>query len=481
MQILVVFALGALFLAIGTSESIAQQSENTASKNVKEKAVVKALPNPQTSSGDSAKKETVAKVDDADSAVKKEAFPDKIGSSEVEVEAEAAAQTPPNPFKGNFLFGDWGGTRLKMAEKGVNFDISLTQFGQILSGDRGNSFDYYGNHVDVFVAIDTEKAGMWKGGGIGSHIEYRLGKVPLGLRLFPPNTALFIPNSDERRVEVTSLFITQKIGKTTTVMFGKISTIDLLASAPFIGGRGIDGFMNIGFVAPPNGITPVSTYGALFTGLVKKKYGLSFFVFDPTNQTSWDKPFGKGVNFSFGLTIPGSINGQRSTHAFTATFGTAKGTDLRDLPQILLPPTLQNIGTKRGLYNLGYSFEQYFKQNPQNPRQGWGMFARFAIADGNPNNIQNSVTVGIAGTGVIKGRPLDRFGFGIYSYGLSRPLRAAALPYSIVIKRESGGEVFYNLAITPWLRVTCDLQVLPPTIEGKGTQVFFAVRTKISF
>jgi hypothetical protein len=55
MQILVVFTLVALFLAIGTGESVAQQSENTASKNVKDKAVVKALPNSQTSSGDSAK------------------------------------------------------------------------------------------------------------------------------------------------------------------------------------------------------------------------------------------------------------------------------------------------------------------------------------------------------------------------------------------------------------------------------------------
>jgi porin len=394
--------------------------------------------------------------------------------------ATSAVQAPANPYKGKFLFGDWSGSRLKMAQKGVNFDISLTQFGQTISGDKPDSFDYYGNHVDVFINIDTEKAGMWKGGGIATHAEYRYGTAPRGVTLFPTNTALFTPLSGERKVVFTSLYLTQKIGATTVAMFGKINPIDLLAASPFIGGRGVDGFMNIGFVAPPSGVTPVSTYGVLFKGVVKKKYGLSLFIFDPADQTAWNKPFPNGVNFNVGAVIPGKINGQNSTHSFSATVSTSKGTNLSNLPQLILPPGQRQIGTKRGAFNIGYQFEQYFKQNPTNPGQGWGMFAKFAIADGNPNAIQNSIHVGIAGTGVAKSRPLDRFGFGFYTYGLSDALKDSLRPI-VKLQRESGAEAFYNLAVTPWLRVTGDLQVLPPTVENKDTRVYFAVRTKISF
>lgn len=91
-QILVIFTLGALSIGMGTSESVAQQSENTLSKKGGDKAVATVLLDSQTSSDDLTKGKTVAaNVDNADSALKKETFSDKSGLSDAEVEAAAMA------------------------------------------------------------------------------------------------------------------------------------------------------------------------------------------------------------------------------------------------------------------------------------------------------------------------------------------------------------------------------------------------------
>lgn len=392
----------------------------------------------------------------------------------------SATQAPVNPYKGKFLFGDWGGSRQKMAAKGVNWDISFTQFGQTISGERADDFDYYGNRVDVFLNIDTEKAGMWKGGGIGTHIDYRYGNSPKGVNLFPANGALFTPSNGERKVAVTSLYLTQKIGKSSLAMVGKINPLDSLASAPFIGGRGVDGFMHIAFAGPVSGVTPVSTYGLILKTTIKKKYGVSVFVYDPTDQTGWHKPFTNGVNVNFSTVIPSKTFGHNATHSFGVVLSTSTGTNLSDIPQVLLPPGLQQIGTKKGPWNLDYAYEQYFYQNPKNPAEGWGMFLRLKLADGNPNIIQNTITIGLGGTSLFKSRKTDRFGIGFFTYGLSNALKDALRPV-LNIRREFGAEAFYRFSITPWLHITPDLQVLPPTIVNKDTRVFFAVRTKINF
>ncbi|MCI0388397.1 MAG: carbohydrate porin [Acidobacteria bacterium] len=394
-------------------------------------------------------------------------------------ESKSAPAAAANPFQGKFMFGDWGRARSKMAEKGVNWDISFTQFGQGLTGGpKDTSFDY-ANKFDVLLNIDTGKAGLWKGGGIGGHVEIRYGDSLSGINLFPANGALYTPSNGPNRVVVTSLYATQKLGEKSSLMIGKINTVDLLGGSPFIGGRGVDGFMHIVLVAPPSGVTPVSTYGAM-ARTSYKKVGLSLFVYDPTDQTSWKSPFQNGVNFSLGALIPQKVAGRSATHSFSGTFSTSRGTNLADIPQLLLPPAFRKIGTKQGPFNISYQYEQYFYQNPNNPREGWGFFGKVAIADGNPNIIQSSFLAGIAGTGLIRGRSLDRFGVGFFNYRLSDALRDAVRPI-VRIKNEKGGEVFYNFAVTPWFRVTADMQILPPTIEKRDTTVFFALRGKVSF
>ncbi len=182
---------------------------------------------------------------------------------------------------------------MKMAEHGVNFDAIFTQFGQGLSGQPNDTVDNYSNKFDLYLNVVTEKAHMWKGGGIGAHAEIRYGSSPQGVQLFPSNTALFTPTNGPNHVGLTSLYFTQSVSKTSALIFGKINTLDLLTASPFLGGRGLDGFMHIAFAAPPSGVTPVSTYG-IISSTKFKKMGLTVFVFDPHDQTtSTSRPFKK--------------------------------------------------------------------------------------------------------------------------------------------------------------------------------------------
>src|SRR5262245_7716913 len=186
--------------------------------------------------------------------------------------SEPSRATPvENPFTGNFLLGDWGGLRTKWAEKGFNFDIHFTQFVQAITDDTSDSFDHYANRWDAYLNIDTEKAGWWKGGSIGTHWQIRFGSAPTAIAVFPANAGLITPLTDVGKGAVTSLFVTQRLGKKSSIMFGKIDGLDLLANAPFMGGRGVDGFMHAAFAGPPSGVAPPSTYGAIYSTRFRKR------------------------------------------------------------------------------------------------------------------------------------------------------------------------------------------------------------------
>jgi hypothetical protein len=67
------------------------------------------------------------------------------------------------------------------------------------------------------------------------------------------------------------------------------------------------------------------------------------------------------------------------------TYSTLEGVDLANIPQLNLPPGDQIISTKQGYWHLAYSFQQYLWQSMDDPKQGWGLFGRYTMSDGNPN------------------------------------------------------------------------------------------------
>jgi porin len=183
------------------------------------------------------------------------------------------------------------------------------------------------------------------------------------------------------------------------------------------------------------------------------------------------------------VTVPITLVGRTGYQGFKGIYSTKKGTNLSDVPELLLPPEAAGaVGTKQGSYFLGYAFQQYLVQSPTQPQDGWGVFGQVGFSDGNPNPAEWSALAGIGGTRLLPSRPLDRFGVAYFRFSLSgdlvkglRPL----LPFGV--RDEQGMEAFYSIAITPWLRITGDLQVVEPFRKDKDTAVFLGLRTQIKF
>jgi porin len=368
------------------------------------------------------------------------------------------------PFAGT-LTGDWGGLRTDLAAKGISVDLSYTEYytGLLDGGVADDAFDF-GGRTDTLIHADFGKLGLWEGGGFHTHLESRFGEAaerrfPRSGGVWPPNTGVVLPLGGSERLVASSLFFTQKLGDDTTLMLGKINAVDLLAGDPFFGGWARDRFTNVAFVAPPSGVVPPTIMGAVLSHRIDA-WSFTFMGFDPEDRTNdyWpDDLFDSGVNLSLGATWTGEIAGRTSSLGITGTYSTKVGADLSDL---LLPPDVQG-GTEEGSYNVALSGSHLLYELADSPGKGLGVYVKAATADGNPNPIQSSVIGGFAGYGVIPNRPDDVVGIGYYHYQWSDDLKSGVAP-ALSVADETGIEFFYNLAVTPWFRLTADLQWIDP-------------------
>ena len=110
---------------------------------------------------------------------------------------------------------------------------------------------------------------------------------------------------------------------------------------------------------------------------------------------------------------------------------------------------------------MNYAFDQYFWQPDGDPKHGVGLFFAFGTSDGNPDPIQYAFLAGIGGKGVVPGRPDDSFGFDLARTQFSNSfLPLLRQQFNLGLQRENAIEMYYNMAITPWINVTSDLQII---------------------
>ena len=110
--------------------------------------------------------------------------------------AGSSATVDQSLWKRSRLTGDWGGARSWLETRGVKLDLELTMFYQGLESGTGSQDYEFGSRLDGFVKLDTGKMGLWKGGGLVSHLEYRSGDLPgsLGGTFFPTNSGMEFPS-----------------------------------------------------------------------------------------------------------------------------------------------------------------------------------------------------------------------------------------------------------------------------------------------
>lgn len=389
-----------------------------------------------------------------------------------------AAETPPaSTYSGDFwsrstLTGDWGGLRNDLAKKGVIFDLSLTQIYQgTVDGGKKERWEY-GGRGDLNIHADTGKLGLWPGGFFAVEVEGNYNESVNGYTgaLMPVNNSHMFPRPMGDNLNVPAVNFTQFLSPYFGVMFGKFATLSSNAGDmnEFAHGKGDTQFMNMAFNLNPVVATTVP-YSALGAGAIvlptKNPHEaiISFMVMQ-TNGSSSVTGFGDLNQNLMTFVGEGRVRtnffGLTGHHLFGAAYSNKEYASIDQNARVIIQTG--EIEKNKGSWNIHYNFDQYLYEPKKGSGQGIGIFGRFGASDGNPNFMQYFYSIGVGGKGIIPGRPLDHFGIGYYYLDVKSPRFIGPLATRSFLRDEYGLEAYYNFAVTPWMRLSPNIQIVRP-------------------
>ena len=426
-------------------------------------------------------------------------------------EVRAGEAAPANPYSGDILTrstltGDWWGLRNQLAEKGVTFDLSITQVGQGVVGGGKNGAWQYGGRGDIVMNVDSGKLGLWPGGFLNLEAEGNWASSVNGKTgaLMPVNSSQLYPLPAGDNFNVPALNFTQFLSHYFGLTLGKYATITATSGDmnEFAHGKGDTQFMNLALNANPVMLLTVP-YSTLGTGVIvlptqdPKQAIVSLLVLSATGKAStsgFDDLDGNNLTVAGEGRVRTDFFGLTGHQLFGATFSNKKFTSIDQNARFVF----ENGGLegKKGSWNVYYNFDQYLYEPKKGSGEGIGVFGRFGASDGNPNFMHFFYSLGVGGKGVIPNRHNDRYGLGFYYIDVSSPKLQGLFNSTKLLRDEYGFEAFYNIAITPWLQLTPDIQVvrgaqknkfslspLPAILSKKsiGTATILGLRLKMVF
>lgn len=367
------------------------------------------------------------------------------------------------------LTGNWGGARESLAKDGIILQPRVTGFYQVSDADKWE----FATKLDMKAYFNGAKIGLSKF-TLAAQIEENLGQSlnNRGGTVLPVNTAMAFPGiKGSDRFDVSSLYMIYSPSRALNILLGKINLVELVSTTRFHGGAGIDGFMHIGQLAPPDGVTPPYMLGTVIS-LNTKKLNYTFMVYDPksaVNKTGLEDPF-KEVTLSAQAELPVKIAGKPGSHTLRVAYSTKGGVDLGNLN---LPAILDgSIDQKADRYLASYTFDQYL-MTYNDKGEGWGLFGQATLTNGNPNPVKTFFLAGLGGNSFIKNRHQDRWGLGYFYTGFDKSRKESGKALVTPLRDEQGVELFYNYEITPWLHLSGDFQWASPGIHNVNNNIFY--------
>ncbi len=405
----------------------------------------------------------------------------------------ANASTETTDFKGTKLTGDWWGERTKLAEHGVTFDITATQYYQgVLRGGTNQSWKY-GGLMDYRINFDFQKMGLWEGAFVDVQLQHQFGEfinTDTGA-MVPVTMDGVLPLPDYRDVAVSQVKYTQFLSESLAVYFGKINTFNGFMETPFNGGEGKTTFMSLGNTVQPVAYrtVPISALGGgavvFFPDVtVKAPSILSVNVLGANGMpdtSGFNEDFEDGQVFMVTFSQPSRFFDKPGGHLFAGTYSTKDFTLLDQDSRLFLDWLLgENVTLDKrdDSWCLMYNMHQYVYTEKEDELQGFGFLGRLGFADDKTNPISNLYGAGLGGKGMIHGRDNDTWGI-LYNY------MQISDEFGSVIDRISRDtqtfEVFYNFELTKWMHITPDFQIVKPSSERVDTAYIAGLRAKIDF
>jgi porin len=136
--------------------------------------------------------------------------------------------------------------------------------------------------------------------------------------------------------------------------------------------------------------------------------------------------------------------------------------------------------TDRGHFGVYVSADQAVTRERAGGEQGLGVFGRFGYLDGDSSPVEWFWSLGAQYLGSIPGRDRDVLALGVYQAIASNRFQNRV---DSSFDGETGVEVYYRVAVLPWLAVTPDFQYVvdPGGFDGARDAVVFVLRVRASF
>jgi len=382
------------------------------------------------------------------------------------------------------LTGNWWGARDTMAQHGVVIESSVTQLyqGAVTGGSEREG--RYGGKWDLYVFLDSEGMGFWKGGKLTLHaVDWQFGHNSnldvVGLA--PVNANLTTPLIDGPTYALTALMFEQQLPYGFLVTFGRSNVFDLWTALYPDYGRGVDGFMNMAFLLPMNAppSLPFITNSAGIMQGSPKELNAAFFVMESQNSpTTIGLDFPNGVTFLGLARYNSHFANLRGTHTILGAYANGEYNSLDTGGWVFTPGQGIAPSQERGTWMVSYIGEQRFWQSRDNENRYAKLMGRVGYSREETSPFGLTASISAEAFGPWEARPLDRMGVGYFYNGVSGELKDLLEPINPQ-QDIHGGEIYYNMALTPWLHVTGDLQVILPSSKTNETAVVLGLRAKV--
>jgi porin len=408
-----------------------------------------------------------------------------------------------------------GGRRTDLTRHGLFFDLySTSAYQNVASGGlkTGNAFI---QNTQLSINVDSGRAGLWSGGVLHVTLESRYGSsspqntFTVGSTV-PQYTGLAIPGPFfVHDVLPTEYFLFQSLTPKVAVVLGKTNALKH-ADQTLFGNRYRDYFANLNFNKIPMALNFFNTTSLAAVGvwMPSKRVTVTGGVFDPNSEADnlATRAFDR-VNV-YGITIVsykiGNLPGQSWAQAnwtnkpkidLTSPFGQLSPSGVPQALGVLLgTPSAQALPIYykgKSWVTIGNVSQYLFVKDPPGavadklgsgqPLRGIGLLGRIGYAPEDTNPITRHASVALFANGLSDHRPNDSFGLGIYHNGISQPLKtdiARLTEATATLENEQGLEVFYDVAITPAIRLIPSYQHIwnPTTAKvaknERGADVF---------
>ena len=387
------------------------------------------------------------------------------GTDEAKLSADVQTSRP-SIWDQQYMFGDWGGERSRLADKGVTFDLNnIGDYQGSVTGSQHNETAYFGR-FRASADIDFNKLSEFDGKFFFSGV-WQYGQN-LSARYLHVNTLVSsIAGVESVRVDQLwyqqGLFqhrVTVKLGQVVAVNeFGATDFFDLLVNDEL--GYAPNALFNAKQPFSPAGKPGVIVWGDLsvVTPGLYAKAGVFAAYDNPYRPDDYGVDYTD--DFKHGAVVSFEAGYQEQNKNYSGVYKV--GINANNLAVYSNPDTGVNYRGNFTAYGLAEKtvYHPTAESGKLDKNKGLDLLLEFVGAPGDRNPLEFEVTAGTRYTGLIPGRDLDKTGFGvIYSRNGYAYSDANEATHGNSLGGETTLELTYQINPLSWFSLQFDNQFI---------------------